>query len=165
MKVLLVDIFEFCRLKEERKGEIAVSDLNRLADEAVDNSGMLLWSLQGGADRMGNLRLMLTVSGPVQLRCQRCLTAFAFLIQSESTLVLAPDEKSADEIEKLLDDEMVEVIVGTRDFDIVRLIEDEALLALPLAPKHAICPDNAVLDTAEGAKKDSPFSVLKNLKQ
>lgn len=165
MEVLLVDIFEFCRLKEERKGEIAVSDLDRLADEAVDKSGMLLWSLQGGSNRMGNLQLMLTVSGPVQLRCQRCLTPFAYSIQSESTLVVAPDEKSADEIEKLLDDDMVEVIVGTRDFDIVRLIEDEALLALPLAPKHAICPDNAALDALDGARKESPFLVLKNLKQ
>jgi uncharacterized protein len=165
MKASLVDIFEFCRLKEERKGEIAVSDLDRLAGEAVDNSGTLLWSLQGGSDRMGNLQLTLSVSGPVQLRCQRCLTPFAFSIQSESTLVLAPDEKNADEIDKLLDDDMVEVIVGARDFDIVRLIEDEALLALPLAPKHAICPDNAALDALKGAKKDSPFSVLKNLKQ
>lgn len=165
MKASLVDIFEFCRLKEEREGEVEVSDLARLAGEAVDNSGMLTWSLQGGSDRMGYLQLKLQVSGPVQLRCQRCLTPFAFSIESESTLIVAPDDKSADEIDKLLDDEAVEVIVGSKDFDLVRLIEDEALLALPLAPKHAICPDNAAVDALKSAKKESPFSVLKNLKQ
>lgn len=165
MKALLVDIFEFCRLKEVREGEVAVSDLDRLAGEAVDNSGTLGWSLQGGFNRAGNPQLTLQVSGPVQLRCQRCLTPFAFSVESESTLIVAPDEESADELDKLLDDEEVEVIVGSRDFDIVRLIEDEALLALPLAPKHAVCPDNAALDALKSAKKESPFSILKNLKQ
>lgn len=165
MKASLIDIFEFCRLKEEREGEVAVADLNRLVDEAADDSGILRWSLRGGSNRMGHLQLMLQISGSVQLRCQRCLIPFAFSIESESTLILAPDEKSADEIDKLLDDDAIEVIVGSHDFDIVRLIEDEALLALPLAPKHAICPDNAAIDALKGAKKDSPFSVLKNLKQ
>ena len=165
MKAPLIDIFEFCRLKEEREGEVAVADLSRLAGEATDKSGILHWSLQGGFNKTGHLQLMLQVSGPVQLRCQRCLTPFAFPIDSESTLVLATDEKSADEIDKLLDDEMVEVIVGSREFDIAGLIEDEALLALPLAPKHEVCPASAALDVPETVKKDSPFSVLKNLKQ
>ncbi|OGB22817.1 MAG: DNA-binding protein [Burkholderiales bacterium RIFCSPLOWO2_02_FULL_57_36] len=164
MKASVIDIFEFCRLKEKREGEVAVADLNRLAGEAADESGMLRWSLQGGSNKTGCQQLMLTVSGPVHLRCQRCLTSFAFSIESESTLVLAADEKSADEIDRLLDDESIEVIVGSREFDILRLIEDEALLALPLAPKHEVCPDSAALDALEGVKKDSPFSVLKNLK-
>jgi uncharacterized protein len=165
MKTSLIDIFEFCRLKERREGEFAVADLTRLTGETADDSGMLRWSLLGGSNKSGYLQLALEVSGAVQLRCQRCLTAFPFSIESESKLVVAADEQSADEIDELLDDDMIEVIVGSREFNFAQLIEDEVLLALPLAPKHAICPDNAALDALKNAKKDSPFSVLKNLKK
>ena len=164
MKTSLIDLFEFCRLKERREGKFAVADLTRLTGEIADNSGTLRWSLQGGPNKSGYLQLTLDVSGVVQLRCQRCLTAFPFAIESKSALVVAANEQSADEIDELLDDDMIDVIVGVREFDFVQLIEDEVLLALPLAPKHAICPDNAALDALKNAKKDSPFSVLKNLK-
>jgi len=40
------------------------------------------------------------------------------------------------------------------------------LLALPVAPKHDICPAQAEPGPAAAAsEKISPFSVLKNLKQ
>jgi uncharacterized protein len=165
MKESLINAFEFCRLKEYREGELAVADLTRLANETEDKSGTLRWSLQGDVHSLGPPQLILKVAGPVQLKCQRCLTPFVFSINSESTLVLAADEKSADEIDELLDDDAVEVIVGSSAFDVVRLIEDEALLALPLAPKHEVCPDTAALDALKSVKKESPFSVLKKLKQ
>jgi uncharacterized protein len=165
MNATLIDIFEFCRLKERRNGEFPVAELTRLSAESEDKSGTLHWSLQGGSHRSGHPQLLLTVSGAVQLICQRCLAPFSFPIDSESILVLATDEESANEIDELVDDDAIEVIVGTREFEIVRLIEDEALLAIPQAPKHAVCPGNAALDALKSAKKESPFSVLKNLKQ
>jgi uncharacterized protein len=165
MKTSLIDIFEFCRLKERREGESAVADLTRLAAETTDGVGMLRWSLQGGSNKLGYSQLALAVAGSVNLKCQRCLTAFEFPIESESTLVVAADERSADELDELVEDEAIEVVVGSREFNFAQLIEDEALLALPLAPKHAICPDGAALDALKTVKKESPFSVLKNLKK
>jgi uncharacterized protein len=159
-----IDAFEFCRLKESREGELALSDLPRLAAELADPAGTLHWSLQGGKDAFGHAQMILAVTGDVQLRCQRCLTAMPFSIASESTLVLAPDEASADGIEELLDDEAIDVIVGSTDLDVLALVEDEALLALPLAPRHAVCPEGAALPQ-EKVAKESPFAVLKNLKQ
>jgi uncharacterized protein len=165
MNAFVINAFEFCRLKERSKGEIAVSDLTRLAGELANATGLLEWSLQGGTDKLGHLQLRLSVSGSVQLRCQRCLTPFAFAVKSDSILILARDEASADEVDALLGDDTVEVIVGSEAFDIIQLVEDEALLALPLAPKHASCPDQGALDALKNAKMDSPFSVLKRLKQ
>ena len=165
MNAFVIDAFEFCRLKECREGEIAVADLPRLAVESVDSSGSVRWSLQGGSDRQGHPQLVLSMSGSVRLMCQRCLTPFAFAIASESVLILAHDEASADQIDALLGDESVEVIVGSRTFDILQLIEDDALLAIPLSPKHPTCPDQLMVDADKGADKVSPFAVLKNLKQ
>jgi uncharacterized protein len=56
-------------------------------------------------------------------------------------LILAKNEENADEIDALLDDDEVDVVVGSKAFDVNDLIEDEALLAIPQSPKHAVCPD------------------------
>lgn len=164
MNAIVIDAFDFSRREERREGDVMVADLPRLAAELANGSGVLHWTLQGAADRLGHAQLALSVTGAVQLQCQRCLTLFAFDIVSESVLVLAKDESSADEIDALLDDDAVDVIVASCVFDVIQLIEDEALLALPLAPKHDTCPDQAILDALKGARKESPFAVLKNLK-
>jgi len=164
MNSFVIDAFEFCRLKERREGEIPVADLPRLAEESVDKSGSVRWALQGGSDMRGHPQLSLAVSGAVNLMCQRCLTPFAFQIESGATLVLGQDENSADEIDAQLADESVEVIVGSHSFDVTQVIEDEALLTIPLSPKHDACPDVAV-QPAQEVEKESPFAVLKKLKQ
>lgn len=165
MNAFVIDAFEFCRLKDRREGEVDVSELPRLAQESVDKFGLMRWSLQGGADKLGHPRLMLSVSGAVRLICQRCLTPFTFDIFSESVLILASDESSADAIDALLEDEAVEVIVGSRNFNILELLEDEALLAIPTSPRHDSCPDQLLPKAAKDVEKVSPFAVLKNLKQ
>jgi len=164
MNAFVIDAFEFCRLKESRSGQISVADLPRLANESIDRAGKLHWSLQGGSNRQGHSQLALSVAGSIRLMCQRCLTSFDFDIESDSVLVLAQDDGSADEIDALLADETVEVIVGSRTFDISQLIEDEALLTIPLSSKHTICPDQSLSDLKQDAVTVSPFSVLKNLK-
>jgi len=142
---------------------MALSDLPRLAAELTDVDGRLQWAVLGGADAHGHPSLTLRVSGPVHLRCQRCLSPFEFGIDSDSVLILAEDEASADALEEQLDDDSVDVVVGSRTMDLAALIEDEALLALPVSPRHEVCPDQSALDALKKDKPDSPFAVLKNL--
>lgn len=165
MNAFVIDAFEFCRLKERREGEFAVADLPRLAEESVDKTGSIHWKLEGCSNRQGYPQLRLSVSGALRLMCQRCLLPFEFQIASDSVLVLAQDEEAADEVEALLGDESVEVIVGSRSFDVAQFVEDEALLMIPLSPKHEICPDQLLPEASKDGDKTSPFAVLKNLKQ
>lgn len=165
MNAFVIDAFEFCRLKQQAQGEIPVAELGRLAQETVDRSGTIHWTLSGDIDKLGHAQLSLAVSGAVNLICQRCLTVLNFEIDSKSLLVLAKDEAQADTIEELLDDDEIDVIVGSAAFDVNYLIEDDALLALPVAPKHDVCPDGSVAAEAKGAERASPFEVLKKLKQ
>jgi uncharacterized protein len=165
MSAFVINAFEFSRLKERREGDIPVASMARLAAESVDTSGSLHWSLQGGADTLGHPQLIMAVSGSIDLMCQRCMTPLKFAIESESVLILAKDEEQADAIDVLLDDDTIDVIVGSKMLNVMELIEDEALLAIPLAPKHAVCPDNSALDEVMAVKKPSPFDVLKGLKQ
>lgn len=146
-----------------------MADLPRLREETANRSGLLQWSLQGGIGRLGHPRMVLTVRGEVQLICQRCLSPFAFGIDSAATIVLAPSDGAADEVEAQLEDgdedEDVEVIVAGASLDVLALVEDEALLALPLSPRHAQCPDQPAAVAPEGERRESPFSVLKDLKR
>jgi uncharacterized protein len=163
MSGFVIDAFEFCRNNGHREGVTPVAEMTRLAADCADPSGEIAWSIQGGQTRQGYPMLTLSVSGTVQLVCQRCLTPFSYAIDSSTVLVLGKDDEEADEIEELLDDESIDVIVGSHACDIRQLLEDEALLALPQAPKHEVCPDTKLLDSIK-SEKVSPFALLKNLK-
>jgi uncharacterized protein len=165
MDAFVIDAFKFCRMKDRREGEFQVEGLPRLSRESIDGFGGLRWTLQGGESHLGHPQLELSVSGSVKLTCQRCLLPFVFPVQSEAVLVLAESEGAANEIEDLLDDEDIEVIVGSNALSIMELVEDDALLAIPLSPRHDECPSGAIPDAVKAVEKESPFAVLKKLKQ
>ncbi|MGI4717386.1 MAG: YceD family protein [Janthinobacterium lividum] len=167
MSAFVIDAFEFCRNSGHREGVTPVAEMPRLAAECADGSGAasgeIRWAIDGSLTKQGYPAMTLSVAGPVKLVCQRCLAPFAYQIDSSTMLVLGKDDEDADGIEEVLDDESIDVIVGSRECDIRQLLEDEALLALPQAPKHEVCPDTKLLDALK-TEKVSPFAALKNLK-
>jgi uncharacterized protein len=164
MSTFVIDAFEFGRSKGRREGVTPVAEMNRLNKDCADQSGEITWSIAGSTSKHGHQELTLSVAGTVQLICQRCLAPFAYEMDSTTVLALGKDDDDADQIEALLDDESVDVIVGSRTCDANDLIEDEALLALPQSPKHDTCPDSKLVDSLK-AVKPSPFAGLKDLKQ
>jgi uncharacterized protein len=163
MNAFVIDAFEFCRISGSREGVTPVADMTRLIKDCADTSGTLTWKVQGGTSKQGFPQMLLTVSGTVQLICQRCLTPYAYQIDAATLLMLGKDDEQADEIEEMIADETIDVIVGTREMNLADLIEDEALLALPHTPKHEVCPDTGLLDSIK-SEKLSPFDALKSLK-
>jgi len=160
MSAFVIDAFEFCRSNGHREGVTPVAEMSRLNKDCADHTGDIAWSVDGTTSKQGYPQLTLSVSGTVQLMCQRCLTPYAYEMDSSTVLMLGKDDEHADEIEEALDDESIDVIVGSRSCDIRDLIEDEALLALPQVPKHEVCPDNQLLDALQ-SEKPSPFAALK----
>lgn len=163
MNATVIDAFDFCRHNGSEHGVTPVAQMTRLAKDCADASGEITWKVEGGAGKMGYPQLILSVAGTVQLVCQRCLTPYAHTLDSSTVLVLGKDDQEADEIEEIIADESIDVIVGTRSMPVMDLVEDEALLALPQSPRHAVCPDASLLDKAKSAKI-SPFEALKGLK-
>ena len=162
MSAQIVDSFEFCRSTQQVSGATPVAEFKRLSADLADTSGELRWSFQGGRHAEGDPQLVMDVAGSVRLVCQRCMAPFDYAMQTRSTLVLAADEAQADEAEERLDDDSIDFIVGSKAMDLLVLIEDEALLSLPLSPRHEICP--GPVQEAGKDKAESPFSVLKKLK-
>ncbi len=163
MNAFEIDAFEFCRTNSSRDGVTPVAEMTRLSKECADPSGEVTWKVEGGSSKQGYPQMRLTVAGNVQLVCQRCLTPFGYKIDSSTVLMLGKDDADADEIEEIIDDESIDVIVGAKSMNIMDLVEDEALLALPQAPKHEVCPDTSLVDGAK-SEKASPFASLKGLK-
>ncbi|MEO8937630.1 MAG: YceD family protein [Burkholderiaceae bacterium] len=154
-----IDLFEFARQDETASGAVPLTDLPRI--ETPDSRGSLAWSASGSTHgRHGALRLDLSIDGDVALTCQRCLQPMTESLRLRSKFLIANDEETADRMDQ--DDEF-DVVVGSVNFDLDTLIEDEVILALPIAPRHAVCPvaiDEALL----GTRKPSPFAALAALK-
>ena len=142
---------------------MSVAEMSRLGKDCADQSGEIAWAVDGRIGQLGFPEMTLSVAGTVQLMCQRCLTPYAFAMDSATVLLLGKDDEQADEIEELVDDESIDVIVGSRSCDLRDLIEDEALLALPQVPKHETCPDSKLLDLLS-SEKPSAFAGLASLK-
>jgi uncharacterized protein len=163
MSAFVIDAFDFCRNNGHREGVTPVAEMPRLAADCADASGQIAWTIDGGQTPQGYPSMTLAVQGDVNLVCQRCLQPFSYHMDSSTMLVLGKDDADADGIEEVLDDESIDVIVGSQTCDIMQLLEDEALLALPQAPKHEVCPDTKLLDALK-SEKVSPFAALKSLK-
>jgi uncharacterized protein len=163
MNAFVIDTFEFCRINGKHEGVTPVAEMTRLAKECADASGQITWKAVGSTSKLGFPQMTLSVAGTVQLVCQRCLQPYAHTLDSSTVLMLGKDDEQADEIEAMIADESIDVIVGSRSMELMYLVEDEALLALPHTPKHDVCPDAALLDKAK-SEKISPFDALKSLK-
>ncbi|GCB02900.1 DUF177 domain-containing protein [Ralstonia sp. SET104] len=169
------DLFAFIRAGEPASGTVNLADMSRLlaeqaADAPADVNTQFRWKMHGAvreeatAGQAARQRLFidLEVDGAVWLQCQRCLKAYEQPLPVRSRLEVMRSEAEADAAP--LDDDEADVIVGSRSFDLITQIEDELLLALPVSPRHAVCPDEVLPEEAEAEKKPSPFAVLANLK-
>jgi uncharacterized protein len=189
-----LDIFEFARSGREAAGVVRVSQLPRMLNEvpaeAPDRDTAFTWQAEGFTQQElqddgtegAQPWLRLAIHGSAWLTCQRCLAPYEQAFNADSTFRIVQTEEEADEFP--LDDDEVEVIVGSRHFDLVDLIEEELLLALPLVPKHEVCPEihESLASGADGAEgvdsvddvpeqeiepeeRVNPFAALESLKK
>ena len=153
------DAFAFARDGRVLKGTLIVSDLERLHDLLAEISGEVTFCLTGLKGDGGEPMLHLEVSGIIPLACQRCLEAVPCDLDVDSLLELIPEgsELSQDELE----DDTRDFLPVVRELDVVELVEDEILLALPVAPRHEKC---GLPGAANAGERINPFASLAGLK-
>lgn len=158
---MVIDGPEFARRGNLASGRVTVATLSRLADYLANDEGVLDCEVQGGRSEDGNdaPELRLTISGELQLRCQRCLQALRFPLQLDKHLRLVVPGREWPEEDVENDD--FDAIEASREMVVGELIEDEVLLVLPISPRHEQCAPPTMKDTQHDA---SPFSVLRKLK-
>lgn len=155
----VIDSLEFARTGQQMQGEVTVAQLTRLADSLFDAGGYLKFTLAGGCDAERRPRLNLKVEGEVNLRCQRCLGKLAYSVAAESSLLVLTADAGGDTAE--FDD--LDGIPADPHIEVRALVEDEVLLAIPIAPRHPEAQCSAAVKTArDGAA--SPFAALAMLR-
>lgn len=190
-----LDIAAFIESGEPISGAVPVRELPRLSEDLVEDAGQaaapeITWSAQGRqvAQRVGapHLWLDLSAKGAMPLECQRCLQPVSVSVVLERSIRFVKDEAAAAELDADSDDD---VLALSKHFDLMALIEDEVIMALPIVPRHEQCPtdvhklmaaeaetlppgqvakdasvqDDAVAQTPSG--RPNPFAVLASLKK
>lgn len=157
---IFIDSLEFAREKQRLTGVFPVSSLNRLGDILAEAGGSLKWLVVGECDAEFKQFLVVEVAGELQLRCQRCLGALTHDLRIHSRLQLVPFGEAWPDEE--LEDDEVDPIEASGTQSLLTLVEDEVLLALPVAPRHRNC---ALPHYADGSVAVSPFADLAALKK
>ena len=168
-----IDTGEFARRGAKMEGARAAHAFGRMREMLATDRGELRWVLsgerrarhEGGHDDF----LSLSLDGEVELPCTRCLQPVLVQIHERRLYRLFASEAQALREDAEVDDH--DALVGGTGFDPMALVEDEAILALPIAPRHPDCaltPDARGLDQAGEAaaepERENPFAVLAKIR-
>jgi uncharacterized protein len=163
-----IDAREFARLGQVQEGALPLAGFSRLGALLSDTGGGVEYRLQGSVDRHGKMGLALKIRSRVRVICQRCLAPMELPLEVDNRFRLIDSEPEWSMETAEIDAGGEDEIVAGPELDVAALIEDELLLALPLAPRHEHCrlasgeSENAGSDGKTG--RASPFGVLARLK-
>lgn len=158
-------------------GAVVIQDtplhaFDRLAEEALDGDwGHVRWRIQGEVrPALGEGKpthwIHVTAQAALGLTCQRCLTCVVSpLLVDRWFRFVATEAQAAAEDDGCEED----VLAWEPRPDLLSLIEDELLMALPLVPMHEHCPSPHPLAqqalSQEADERPHPFAALARLKQ
>jgi uncharacterized protein len=131
------DVFALARSRDRVEGSIEIAQMDRLAPLLASTEGRIAWCLTGEADSSGRPAAMLALSGRVTLKCDRCGLDVELPIESESRFWFVRTEEELNRVP--IDDSETEPLLGSREFAIAPLVEDELIMALPISPRHPQC--------------------------
>jgi uncharacterized protein len=165
-----LDVEAFARDGATLAGRVALQDLPRLAGElraGDDGAQAVNWTATGAMRRLhgGHLRATIALQAHAEaaLTCQRCLGVVREALQIDRLFAFVADE---DEASRLDEESEEDVLVLSRAFDLVGLLEDELILALPLVPRHETCPSPLPATAANAvAECAHPFAALEALRR
>ena len=159
------DAFDLAARGARIDGRLDLPSRPRLEDRLAPGPATITYRIVGTVDALGRPALMIELDGTVPLTCQRCLEAFALPVRQRTLLLLARDEA---ELASLDEDDEHEVLLAAGALDPLALAEDELLLTLPYAPRHAdgTCPagDAVAGSSEESTSVHTPFGSLAALK-
>lgn len=149
------------------EGKVPLADLERLCDPLADDVGTVQAKFVFERDERRSVIFHSSIDVPVKMVCQRCLELVTLPIHSECTYVVVKEGANTQSLPKGYD--VLEL--GEDPLDLLALIEEELLLALPIVPAHhpEECQQPAGLDEPEPSvdevTRSNPFSVLAQLKR
>jgi uncharacterized protein len=156
------------------EGDVKVAELPRFTQALARETGSIHYCLSFLLDEGSTPLIQGTLSGRVQLSCQRCLQAVPVDVSSELSVAVVWAESQLARLPKHLDS-----IIGEEGVvDLLQLVEDELLLCLPLVSYHeeGSCAEELKYsspiepvqpehdNSAQEPARENPFQALAALK-
>jgi uncharacterized protein len=169
-----LDVEAFAREGATLRGAWPLPSLERLADAAHPDakpaeSDVAQWHATGEfrGVKGGSAQTWLHLGATTRLAlvCQRCLAPVETPVEAERSFLFVADEDTAARLDA---DTEEDVLAMTRALDLRALVEDELLLALPLVPRHDVCPQPLPIPHADDTAEEvpaNPFAALAALKR
>ncbi len=168
-----LDLRAFARSAHILSGHDLLSNYERLMQESKGLGGenALVWSARGelltNTVDVDQVWLHLKASAGLRLTCQRCLGLADLAVEVMRSFRFCATEEAAQAQDAQADEDL---LVLSDEFNLTELIEDELLLALPLVPRHPVCPVPVTLSVSDPGfhaalrEQRQPFSVLGKFK-
>lgn len=146
----VIDTGEFTRSDGRLEGVESPEQFERLDDLLYDLDGRIAWQVSGHrlaqADGSRQPWLKLVLHAELDLECTRCLQQLPVVLDETRDFLLVSDEALAARVDSVDDDH--DVLVGSQEFDLLELVEDETIMLLPLVPRHEHCDLPVTPETA-----------------
>ena len=158
MKLLTINNLEFAQKQQEIAYNFAPISLNRLAETLAlqgENAHLaaIHFTLTGDCKRFRQPSLHLHIKSQLPVICQRCLSEMLINLDLNFDYLLSDST-----INEMEDSDEMDWLEINSEMDVRELIEDELLLAMPIAPAHEGSCSRFSMQSGE---KPNPFAVLK----
>ncbi|MEQ1682314.1 MAG: YceD family protein [Burkholderiaceae bacterium] len=168
-----LEVQAFAKEAGHLAGRWPLMQLLRVAESALGDAeerraAEVIWSARGEqrAAPGGELQTWMHVKAGtvVSLECQRCLQPMAVALAVERSFLFVHGEDAAAQLDADSEDD---VLALTRSLDLRELVEDELLLAMPIVPRHEVCPVPLPVrpNDPQAEEKPNPFAALAVLKR
>lgn len=130
---LSVDPVRFAREKVDLAGELPLSECSRLQAIHDQRNAQAFVTLKFFKDEAGIYAITGCVKATVYLDCERCGEVMQFKVESDVSLSPVVSDRQA----VSLPPNYEPLVTAGDPVNLVVLIEEEILLALPMVPKHS----------------------------
>ena len=158
MKTLHINNIEFAQKQEKLSDNFSAFSLKRLAESLVTTDENVKFSavnfeLIGDFKRFRQPSLHLHIETKLPVICQRCLDEMLLELNLNFDYIIS--NKPLNEAE---DNDEIDWLESNNEMDVHELIEDELLIAMPIAPTHL---HDCSKQSTQSGEKPNPFAVLK----
>jgi len=173
---LLIDNVSFAKRNERLAGSLFLADCPRLAEllgsQASNSSASLTdksssqdtsvinFTISGETNAVGQHFLHLTLNATLNTYCQRCLEQMPLDLNLSFDYLIREIDSGDSDVANVEDNDDYDIQEPSQAMDLHRLIEDEVIMATPIAPTHETHCAQVAMQSGE---KANPFAVLKGL--
>lgn len=173
---LLIDNVAFAKRSERLTGSLSLADCPRLAEllgsqasnssapltgkNASQDNSAINFTVNGETNAVGQHFLHLTLNATLNTYCQRCLEQMPLNLNLSFDYLISEIDAGDSDVAYVEDNDDYDIQEPSQAMDLLRLIEDEIIMATPIAPTHeGHCAQGAM----QSGEKPNPFAVLKGL--